>query len=670
MQSWRRRVAKVWATTSLASGRFLLPLTGLLMLTFAAAAWPQQVGNGTQAARIQELQNAVIAIDESSVDRNSPAYRTNYPVALLQLKKARMAATRTWYVTDNSVETFVQKGLEALSRLRRGQSYQAEPGVLSELAYVTANDSTVQPYYLHLPANYDPAKKWPLIVFLHGYVPTTSMLDPWLLSEAVCQLAEDSGCVLLLPYGRRNTDFQGVGEVDVLASTEEVKALYKIDPSRVYMSGVSMGGMGAWNMALRHPGMYAATTPISGQTDMHAWWPRALPNWPASRDDLAPFRRLLVEWDNPIDLVMNARNQPMFVQHGEQDSLIPVEQSRTMVSAAARLGIPMKLYEFKGQNHYIYWDLPCFRNAWTWTKDFRLPETPPRRVTYKTYSLNYDTAFWVRIVDLIEPAKAATVDCQVNADGSGFTLKTTNVRLVDLKVDQSPLQRIEDFEAVVNGKKQTVRATANWDLYVRCDGVEQTPADFPPHKRKGLCGPVEDVFNTAFLLVVGTSGTDEQNQANALNARKWSDEWDQFADGVPPLKIDRDVTPQDLETRNLVLFGTPASNSILKQIQPKLPIKIGEQEYTVAGGTYKGDDLGLVMCYPNPLNAERYVAIYAGRLYGEKCGINHKHDLVPDFLIFNCHRFNYDDTNEHEVAGYFGMDWELNTASTWVRDPR
>jgi poly(3-hydroxybutyrate) depolymerase len=618
--------------------------------------------------KVQQLQDAIDAMRQGAVDHESLAYRTNYSFALLQLKKARLAQGKTWYFGDTSSERCVQAGLEALARIKRNTPLTATPGVLSELAYITDNDGTVQPYYLHLPSTYDPAKKWPLIVFLHGYVGSISVLDPWVLNEEVCQVAEDNGCALLIPYGRRNTDFQGVGEVDVLASTAQVQSLYSIDPDRVYMSGVSMGGMGAWNIALRHPGMYAATSPMSGQTDMHVWWPRVLLNWPASRDDIPPFRRMLVEWDNPIDLVMNARNQPMFVQHGELDSLIPVEQSRSMVAAAAKLGIPIKYGEFTGASHYIYFELPCFQNAWSWTKDFTLNRSP-KRVTYKTYSLHYDTAFWATIADFVEWGKPATVDCQVTANGAGLTVKTENVRLLKVDVQQAPLQKVEDFTVTVNGRRTTARATANWDLYIVCDPKEPVEQAWPPHKRKGLCGPVEDVFNTRFLLVQGTSGSAADTDANRLNLARWAAEWDQFADGEPPLKPDKDVTEQDIATSNLVLFGTPATNSIIARIADKLPIQIGDQKYTVAGKTYQGDDLGLVMCYPNPLAPDHYVLIYSGVLYGQKCGINHKHDLLPDFIVFNNRNFNYDDTNEHEVAGYFGMDWELNPTSTYVREP-
>ena len=628
-----------------------------------------QTGVAPQRPRVRELQQAIAAIERGSFEKDGVAYRTNYPAARLQFRKAQvLSRSRSAVRLQDYTSTFATKGLEALKRLRAKEPFYAKPGALCERAYIADNDGTAQPYYLYLPPGYErDEKKYPLIVFLHGYVPNTSILDPWILSDEFCRVAGDNGCMLLLPYGRRNTDFQGVGEVDVLASTAEVKDLYPVDPARVYISGVSMGGMGAWNMALRHPGMYAAASPMSGQTDMHVWWPVVIRDWPRDRSDLLPFRRFLVEWDNPIDLVMNARSQPMFVQHGELDHLIPVSQSRTMVRAAAALSIPIKIHEFKGQSHYIYWELPCFRNAWSWTKAFKLDQSP-KHVTYKTYSLEYDTAFWVKVMDFVEWGVPATVDCKASDDGTALEIKTRNVRLLRVDTAKAPLKKGIPLKLNVNGQTRAgAPASAPAGIDIVCGGTSPKPSTWPPRKRNGLCGPVEEVFDTRFMIVAGTAGDAEADKDLRDKATRWAREWDQFADGLPRLRIDSQVTDADVKTHNLVLFGTPTTNSILARIAGKLPITIGDHEYKVAGKAYKGPELGLVMCYPNPLAPDRYVAIYSGETYGEKCGINHKHDLIPDFIVFSSRAFSFDGTNRHEVAGYFDMEWQLNGKLTWVR---
>ena len=623
------------------------------------------------------LRTAIVAAEKKAQAgpaalREGPAYRTNLPLARLKLRKAEAAAKlgARGDVT-RAVIGFTGEGLTALAAFDAGKPTYATPGTLTECAYIADVDGTAQPYYLHLPTKYDPKTPLPLIVFLHGYVPSTSILDPWLLPEEICQIAEDNGCALLIPYGRRNTDFEGVGEKDVLDSQAVVQSLYRIDPMRVYLSGVSMGGMGTWHIALRHPGRYAAVAPMCGQTDMAKWW-QGVANWP-DRDGIPPFRRWMVEWDSPIDLVMNARNTPFFVQHGENDRLIPVEQSRTIVAAAEKLGIAIRIYEFPGASHYIYWDSPCFKNAWSWLKGFKLNPSP-RRVDYKTYSLDYGKSFWLTITDFEQWGKPATISCEVNAAGTGLTITSTNVRQVRIDVERAPLKKVEDFDVVFNGKKMVGRATANWDLYVTSppgplSGAERgsTAGAFPPVKQAGLCGPAEKTFEAPFLVVQGTGGDDAARTDLAEKVKRFADEWDVFADGNPRVCTDAEVSPQDMQNHNLVLFGTPQTNRLLGRIAERLPIRIGDHKYEVSGKTYEGPDLGLVMCYPNPLAPERYVLIFSGEWYGAKCGSNHKYDLVPDFIVFNTRSFNYDDTNEHEVAGFFGMGWNLDGATTWAR---
>ena len=621
------------------------------------------------ARTVEDLAHALAPFERLDWSPRTPAERTLVPYARLQLKKARLTG-KNRFSTGPAVPaaTYVRQGFAALELSRGKQPFLATPGKLCERAYITSNDGTVQPYYLYLPANYDPKRPWPLLVFLHGYVPSISVLDPWILSAESYRTAEKYGFILLTPYGRRNTDFQGIGELDVYEAIREVRDLYAIDADRIHLTGVSMGGAGCYYIGLRRPGRYAAFSAMDAQSDMHKWWPRILPNWPRDRKDIPPFRRWLVEWDNPVDLVMNARDQHYFILHGERDPLVSVDQSRTMVRLAADLGISMKYYEVKGAGHYIYWEPKIFDMAWRWHRPFRR-ERSPRRISYKTFSLEYDRAFWCRIGTFEHWGKPATVDAEFNADGTTLTAKTTNIRVLLIDTATAPVHGHKTFTALVNGKEIPGRPTADgWvSLVLAPPLTKPSKGDWPPRKRHGLCGPVEEVFDTPFIVVQGTGGTEEQNRRIQANVDRWAEEWDKFGDGRPPVVMDGQVTEKLVARRSLVLFGTPKSNAVLGKIADKLPIGIGDQRYTLSGRTYEGDDLGLVMCYPNPLNPERYVLIYAGQLYGERCGINHKHDLLPDFIVFNTRHFNYDDTNQHEVAGFFGLDWKLHPELTWIR---
>jgi predicted peptidase len=615
---------------------------------------------------LSDLQKAIAPYENLDWKPANPAERTFIPYAMLQAKKVHTAG-RSTYATFSSQQTssLVRQGLTALELAKAGKTLTAQPGKLTELAYITSNDHTVQPYYLYLPGTYDASRKWPLLVFLHGFVPSTSVIDPWVLGEDAFAVAERNGFILLTVYGRRNTDFQGVGELDVEEAIREVSELYPIDPNRVHLTGVSMGGAGCYYIGFRRPGRFASYSAMAGQTDMHTWWPLILRSWPASRDDIPPFRRWLLEWDNPVDLVMNARNQGFFVLHGENDPLVSRNQSRTLVQLAKDQGVALTYYEVPGAGHYIYWEPDIFEKAWSWQKPF-VREARPRRVTYKTFSLEYDRAFWCRIGDFQRWGVPAVVDCEISADGATLTAKTENVRLLLLDPAQAPLQA-EGVQATVNGSPRPVTRNAAGELEIVCADGAVPEATWPPRKQHGMTGPVEEAFDTPFIVVTGTAGEAAENRRLAAQVEKWADDWDRFADGRLPVFLDSQVSDELIQRYSLILFGTPETNRILARLQDRLPIKLGRQRYEVAGKTYAGADLGLVLCYPNPLNPKRYVVIYAGEPYGEKCGNNHKHDFLPDFIVFNTRQFNYDDTNQHEVAGFFDMNWRLAPELTWVR---
>ncbi len=623
----------------------------LLLLALTPVVAEDVPGIANLEAAISRAETALARLPD-----RPPEYVTNLPLARLKLKKARLFAEGAHFRGD-AAEEEAAEGLRLLEMAERGEVYSPPRGELTELAYITRNDRTVQPYYVHIPEEYDDSRDWPLIVFLHGYVPSITMIDPWVLSDEVCKIAEDNGAILVIPYGRRNTDFQGVGEVDVFRVIEEMKRRYSIDEDRIHLSGVSMGGMGTWTIALRHPGVFAGITPISGQTDMFRWW-----GW--DPDGMTPFKRFMVRWTNPEEMAPNARGQHIFVQHGEQDNLIPVVESRSMVQRVRELDIPITYYEFTGEGHYIYWDTACYENAWRWNRD-RVRERSPERVTFRCFSLQHNRAFWLTVDDLKTWGTPAMVDASVIDDGRRLEIECENVTALSVDLETCPVTDVDSLAVLVNGQEVATEVRGE-TLYIVIEEAPQT--HWPPRKRHGLSGPVEDVFNSRFIVVQGTTGSEEQNSAIEEQVETWANEWDQFADGFPTVVTDRELTEQQILDSNLVLFGTPETNSVVGRIAHQLPIEIGDQTYTILGRTFEGEDLGLVLCYPNPLQPGRYVLIYAGELYGRRLTINHKHDMLPDFLIFDSTKFSVGETEANVFGGWFGMDWQPDPDLAWEGD--
>ncbi len=604
------------------------------------------------------------------------AYLANYPLAALQLRKAEQLLVlwpRDWFteMARQEVERFVAMGQAALDSLKAGRvAIGQQPGDL-ELAYISDTDGTAQPYYVHVPAKYDAEQPTPVVVFLHGYVPETSILDPWLPWEDVWAPAERLGWLFLTPYGRRNTDFLAVGEVDVLRSIEETARWFNVDRDRVYLFGVSMGGYGTWNIGLKYPHVFAAIGPISGQTDMVRWAR-------IDRASLPAFRRRLFEWDNPLDLAENSTNIPIHVLHGATDDVIPKIESEAMVARLKALGkeVPYEAVtpEQAGWfGHYVYGGPYVYEKTIPWFEPHQRQRWP-KRVVYKTYSLRYDTAYWLTIDQFMDWGKPALVEAQV--EGNTVTVKADNAAGFTVRLDGELLDTALPVRVVANGQERfngPVPETGAVQVFLDTEWEQQSGEGL--WKRKGLCGPVEDAYNYPFLVVIGTTGEGQALTAQAAgNARRFLEDWDRYADGVPRWKNDSDVTEADIAAYDLVLFGRPQTNSVLSRIADGLPFKFERQAFvTPDGSRYEGDDVGLQMVYPNPLNPERYAVVWSGLYYGDRLLINHRHDLVPDFIIYDAgvggqpgsfEELVFGLPNRHLYAGFFDRRWQPSPALT------
>jgi predicted esterase len=186
-------------------------------------------------------------------------------------------------------------------------------------AYVSPVDQTLQPYRILVPEVYNGSKPSALVVALHGMGgDENSIFDAY--GGAFKPAAERVGFIAVCPKGRDTASmYRGSAEQDVMDVLAEVRRDYKIDPSRIYLMGHSMGGYGTWSIAMAHPDVFAALGPISGG------------GTPAGMAKIAQI--------------------PEYVVHGDNDPTVSVTQSRTMVEAGKKAGANIVYVEVPGGNH-------------------------------------------------------------------------------------------------------------------------------------------------------------------------------------------------------------------------------------------------------------------------------------------------------------------------------
>jgi predicted peptidase len=166
-------------------------------------------------------------------------------------------------------------------------------------------------YLLYVPPDYgkDAAKRWPVILFLHGAGERGTEIErvkkhgpPKLVDGSGASPAKDFVVISpqCPPEGRWRPH-------EVMALLDGVmKDLKHADPDRVYLTGLSMGGFGTWEIAAQNPRRFAAIVPICGGGN-------------------ARFARAL-------------RNTPIWAFHGDKDEAVPVSASVDMVEAVKKAG--------------------------------------------------------------------------------------------------------------------------------------------------------------------------------------------------------------------------------------------------------------------------------------------------------------------------------------------
>ena len=279
-------------------------------------------------------------------------------------------------------------------RVAKGDDpYRTATGELVK-AYRAGWDGTLQPYALYVPRGYDGKNKklsasasWPLIVALHG-----AFSDHKHNLRRVFGLDNRPGetdaeasrnqlplpdvpAFVVSPLGRGELmGYDGLGLDDVMRVIADVRRAYPIDPERITLTGLSMGGGGTWAIGLRHPELFAALAPVCAVADFR----RMVQPADAALYDLARLDAL-----SPLAIAENAAHQQVFIFHGDKDPVVPVGDSRQMVArykALGWLGKNVHYTEYPGVQHSAwisaYKDAELLKMLAAIKRDPAAPKTP------------------------------------------------------------------------------------------------------------------------------------------------------------------------------------------------------------------------------------------------------------------------------------------------------
>ncbi|HSY49372.1 MAG TPA: prolyl oligopeptidase family serine peptidase [Thermoanaerobaculia bacterium] len=214
---------------------------------------------------------------------------------------------------------------------------------------VKVGDHTYK-YRVWLPHHYTKLRRWPVILYLHGSGERGSDNEQQVsigLAPALERYGETYKTIVVFP--QCDTDHEWYGEMELMAMTELNSAIreFRGDQSRVYLTGISMGGAGAWYMA-RHNRMWAAIVPVCGAVARH-------PDDPFPSDPPPDIARIVGSHDPYATLAAQIGPTPIWAFHGVMDDLVPVTESRSMVAALHSAGGNVQYTEYANGGHDV-WD--------------------------------------------------------------------------------------------------------------------------------------------------------------------------------------------------------------------------------------------------------------------------------------------------------------------------
>ena len=393
----------------------------------------------------------------------------------------------------------------------------------------SAVDNSVQYYGLLWPSDFDPEQSYSLVLALHGAGVQAQ--------GKVREYAAKDWTFIAAPTNRRRFgfDWEEWGRLDALETLEHVMATYPIDPTRVYLTGHSMGGHGTWHVGILHSERFATLGPSHGWQSYRTYGGARAPTE-------GPFFRASAA-SEPLPYIGNLSRRGVYVVHGSNDRVVPPEHGRTMAEAAREVTDDVDHYEHPGGGHcWALEDDPSSTcNDWPPLFQFMFERRlDPFELEFEFHSPSPRVTSTHSFVSM-QSTFDQMADCAVYSelDEDSVVLTTENLR--SLSLDGEILSNLGISTAIVDGEPHE---------------VIEGPMPVGPQdgKRPGVYGPYPEVFQHPFCYVY----PDARDRAAykhyaAFQVSMWSIIGNGHGCALPYSRL----TPELRDEYNLIYLGIP-----------------------------------------------------------------------------------------------------------------
>jgi len=285
----------------------------------------------------------------------SPQFGMNGSKAVLYLRFDKATGDLVGGIKNpgnNKIERPVELGKGRTFFVYRDYAaYLAGKGITTRQYSEESLSSYGNGYLLYLPEGYDadPMKSWPAILFLCGVGDRGA--NPYLLAKAspfmMVRENKPFPFIVIAPLLNTSGPYRSFPSAYLDGVVKELRTKYRVDPGRLYLTGISMGGEAVYRFALLKPDLFAAAAPLS------AAFAKYLRGYTSEVRETAgiPLSRL--------------KGFPILAIQGMHDIVVPIEFAKESVDSLAKAGADICLNALENHDHDVWTDTysdPAFYN--------------------------------------------------------------------------------------------------------------------------------------------------------------------------------------------------------------------------------------------------------------------------------------------------------------------
>ncbi|MFY7795062.1 MAG: alpha/beta hydrolase [Chitinophagaceae bacterium] len=475
---------------------------------------------------------------------------------------------------------------------------------------------------------------------------------------------------LVAPTNRRPRGFnwEDWGRLDALEVLNIVQKQYAPDPSRLYLTGHSMGGHGTWFLGATYAGTWAAIAPCAGYPVLQSY---GSADGKIPTEGRSPLHAMLLRASNPSNVLELARNYAaggVYIYHGDDDRTVSVDYARQMRKVLADFHPDFGYYEYPGGSHWfgdISVDWPplfSFLNIHR-----TLPSVRQHRIDFTTASPSISARHhWVGVPQQQHSLAYSRVKLQRDTVKRTIIGTTENCAVLTIRPDAF---RTGDELTLDIDKSRLTMAVSDPSkdiILARKDGSWVIGA-LPAVEEKGVSrgGGLKDAFRHRMIFVYGTKGTPEENRWAEQKARFDAESWYYRGNGAVDIIADNEYLDSAYKGRGLVLYGNATTNDLYKRFMKASPVRMERGRVYVGARVFEGDDLSGAYVWPNPEDPFTSVALIGGTgIKGMRAADANQYFAggsgFPDFIIHGAD-ISRKGAESLMATGFYDQRWQLGT---------